>query len=243
MTDDDRRRREFALKEKLLKHVTRYRLTVPAVTAKLFLPAHLVPRRSDAHERAEKLLNNYVKGGLLTAHEAPGKSRPRYYLPAGASPGEAAVNADVSILWFCLGGPTLRHRLTRDDLKSLVADPPYRNIAHCVHGVRGPEGVSPTGVIYRMAPTTAETKEIVRMTRRHLKDARKRLPRLVDDGDYGFAILVDTDAKAKAVREALSQPHPDGDPPLNEQARMDVCVAPRADSLAKFLAKQSEGEP
>lgn len=238
MTENDRRRKEFALKEKVMKHVERYRLTTPSITAKLFYPAHLHPRRTDAIERAEKLLATYAKGGLLTEGEAPGEPRPKYYLPHGATPGEAAVNADIAILWFCVGGRAMRHRLSHGELKQLVPNPPYRNIAHCIEGVRGFEGASPAATLYRVAPTTAEVKEVVRMTRRHLKDAQKKLGRLVEHGDYGFALLVDNDAKAKTLREALAQPHPDGDPALDQQARMEVHVTPRADSLARFLAAE-----
>ena len=236
MTHDEKRRQEFALKEKVMKHVERYRLTTPTTIAKLFFAAHLYPKRTEAIKRAEKLLTAYTKGKLLTEGEAPGESRPKYYLPHGATPGEAAVNADIAILWFCLGGPVARHRLSHGELKQLIPNPPYRNITHCIEGVRGFEGASPAAVIYRMAPTTAEVKEVVRMTRRHLKDAQKKFGRLVDYGDYGFAILVDNDAKANTLREALAQPHPDGDPPLDQQARMEVHVTPRADSLARFLA-------
>jgi len=245
MIEADRRRKEELLRDKILNHVERYRLTVPWVVAKLFFPAHLEPDRKRAVKKAGSLLSQYTRGRILAEGECPGedgRERPKYYLPAGATPGENAINADISLLWFCHADDVPRHRLNRNDLKDLMEELPYKNIAHCIEGVRGIEGVKGAAVIYRMAPTTAEVKEIIRMARRHLKDARRKFAPLIDSGDYGFAILVDKAAKAQEIAAALAAPHPNGGPPLTEQARFVVHVAPRAESFAQALREKIEGD-
>ena len=218
----------------LLQHLERMRLTIPWVVRRFYFPAHAYPDRIEALKLAGAALQQLAKRKKAIEAECPGRTRPKYYLVSGSRQGEAAIGYDLATLWATCVRPVPRYRISNEELRTLLDPCPYKNIRHIMEETSDIEGTRPTGIIYRVYPTTAELKEAVRSLKKTIKDATKKSRALVESGDYGFLVLAETKAKAKAIDREVRRPDERGHA-ISHTARIVVEYAPRPESLAKAL--------
>lgn len=222
----------------LVEHLERMRLTIACVVRRLFLPAHAYPDRQWAMTLAERALNQLVKRKRAIEIECPGRTRPKLYLPAGSRQGEAAIGYDLGTLWATLVRPLPRYRLTNEELRDLLDPCPYKNIRHVIEPTAEIEGNQVTGIIYRIYPTSAELKEVIRSIKKAVKDAKKLMPKLVENGDYGILVLAETRSKVKAIEKELNRTDDRGRS-IAQSARIVIEYAPKPETLSKALKELS----
>ena len=228
----------------ILKHVALYYLTFRAALK-------VVLSSSDSKSDPGNALAALARRGYLRDSDSSGNplklgSR-RYYLMGakgrdllGLPPERATETPDTALhtrlasLWFCCMEKERRYRLDKQELKATFGKhPPHHNTPHCV-------GLDEVGspVVYRIYASSGEVRTIVRQARDYLDKARsnKTLRPWVESGDYGFAILVETDAKCERIRRELAKT-PKRGAALNEEARFVVSLGPTPETLSLSLNK------
>ncbi|MEM6484377.1 MAG: hypothetical protein AAF662_05270 [Pseudomonadota bacterium] len=222
------------LESAILRHMDRTRVTISWVVRRYFFPAHAYPDRKEARVIAEKVLGQLVKKKKAIEIESPGRTKTKLYLPAGSRQGEAAIGYDLGKLWATYVRPVPRYPLTNEELRELLAPCPYKNIRHVIEPSSDVEGARTTGIIWRLYPTSAEVKEVIRSVKKIFRDAKKNVAEHIENGDYGLLVLAETKSKATAINKSLARSGESGGP-LADRARISVEFAPRPESLAKAL--------
>lgn len=145
-------------------------------------------------------------------------------------------NNDLAILWACTMDMKRFHRLTLDEVKELFPDkPPHQLLTHAISEQEDDQR-NPVPIIYRLCPTVAEPKQVLRQAKGYYEDTLKNesLRPLVEVGDYGFAILVSTEQWRKEVQKELSKS--DGEKTsMTRLARFTVRLGPRQETLREAI--------
>ena len=90
----------------------------------------------------------------------------------------------------------------------------------------------------RIYPTTTTVKQTVaHLKKKHIADGEKRLPDWVTSGDYGFAVLVDSEGKKKEVSDEITRLLSDG-AALSGRAFIVVETVPTTRTISHW--KESE---
>lgn len=219
------------LEQQVIDHVERYRLTIPAVVAKLFCGAKR-RQSQDAGEKAQRLLTNLCRKGVFASHEFPSK-KSRFYTLAGAKIEPSSVDYDLSLVWWCTMGKDHRQRVRREDLVPIFGDQkaPRPQFRHCIATTN--EGRC---CLYRMYPTTATRQQIMlQIRKKHLAELRKLHAEMVACGDLGLAVLVAANKTKQHLQRELKRTTKHRQTPLVDQARIVVDLAPNSQTIDEWL--------
>lgn len=234
----------------ILRHVGLYRLSVRPVLSRVFLSGR----------DPGNVVKELIKKGLLQSRPGLGGRNSYYQLTergAAASgfpgsraeaPGPQAIQEHLGILWFCTMLGRSRTRLESDALAELFPGGPPRG-EHCLEKLAG--GYRVTELYVPTADTSLEN--VARRVREQLESAlaNPEVSKWVGTRQYAFAILVDTEDRAPAVRRRLGETML-GRLPITAQASFQVEVVlgvrtvretlrrVRSESLGTDTAKERE---
>lgn len=211
--------------DKILSHLAAYRVSVREI-----LEQHLFGGRTVGRE----LWELSTQRGLIAARQVLSRQRSYYQLThRGASFlglsehwartfGAQSLISNLSLAWFCCMGQLERRRVEREALAEKLGFA-IPGGYHCVEKDRKAFRFYR---VYVPMPGT-RIREITRTLRdlltRSLED--ENLKELISDRAYGFAVLLETEMRAEAVRERIRSA--DGDlPPLAGTAHFRVESVP-----------------
>lgn len=221
---------------KIIDHVGLYQLTIAHAVRRLYFPAYLLPNRDEALKRAGDTLSALVRQKKLAVHKFPGGLK--YYTLPAKKPGTEAVDYDLATLWLSAMGESRYRRLLRTDLKQLFEKPPHHHVRHVVADeVGGP-------MVLRVYPTATDLKQTLASIKRHVQEARKKFRPQLEAGDYGFAVICETESKAADVQAELERKRPGTNRLINE-AMFLVTTAPTSKTVTstlKHMAKEQNHE-
>lgn len=226
------------LEQRIVRHVSRYRITTPHVTKRLFFDmggssdhlATLLEVQATLDElvslgKLERISNTKKKiQSASKKQNVPPKPKWTFTNSVYVHPGhKIKAGDDLARLWFCCLDKQRRHFTVREELEALFRSegikPPYHNYFHAIaHEEGGP-------VLYRIYICRAEWKSAGQQIRKIIGTNAREFRHWIDQGSYGVAILVPTKQKKNEINQRLQNSY-GGQPPLHDKARLIVSVAP-----------------
>lgn len=205
----------------ILKMIGLYRVGTRSTVARLL---------ADGSE-PDKRLARLVKEGLLRTHKGLPGNRSVFQLTKrgageiGVSPargrvlGPASILKNLGVLLFCHVSGTERHRVEADQLGQALGVP-LPDGAYCLCQIKGQALILDSYVPGAMTPIST----VLRHLRKTLKSVKQNpvLAQAVKDLRYGFALVVPTKERRKAIMDALRTPDEGGGVPLIKRVRVWV---------------------
>ena len=212
----------------ILDHTETYRLTLPSVVKKLFFPPNLHPKPDERKKCMDATLTRLVKKRKLQRRKLPcGES----YFTRGGDIDPGGVAYDLATLWFSTMLPGERYeRISYQEVKSLLGkNTPSQHIRHCL--TRSDTGREMLISIY---PTTAKSpKQTVQQLKKKIAKAKQTVLPMLEQGDYGFAVLSDEEAKRSAIEKALKERKNDT-ASVFEQVRILTATVPTPETIHQW---------
>lgn len=189
--------------EKILEHLGRYRISLRPILERLFFEGRTsgnvmqrLLKAGRVHSREG--LPNRIRYYQLSASEARKRS-----VPTGRTEPFAAqaLNVHLGVLWFCCIEKPSCHRIEEKTLKGQFEKPPRGPL--CVE--RSSDGSHRLWHI-RVATADTEDTNLVRALRTDITDAvaNRELVDPITSGQFGFVVLVDTEARKHALANSLA---------------------------------------
>ena len=221
--------------EKVLLHVERYKITLVHIVKRLFFPTYFDPDHKRGLARARSLLDSLVDLGMLT--RIAGRSafaKNSYVLPGHV----VKEDADLARLWYCLGTRTRRHLCKFSEIKPVFeaeegTTSPFHNFSLAIEDTYGGP------VFQRLYLCMAEKRSAKEMIAQAIGSKAKGFRQFVDGGDYGVAVLVQSEQKKKEIEKLITSSH-GGKAPLRELGRVSVSLMPQLQTLSQALRHHEE---
>ncbi|MAT70856.1 MAG: hypothetical protein CMJ58_15180 [Planctomycetaceae bacterium] len=218
---------------RILRHVHRYKVTLPAAVARLLYPAD-ASGQAIAREEIAGALARLVADGRLV--QLPGDSELARHLYV--QPGHDVKWTDVARLWWCCLDDIVRHLVAYSELKPVYAaeriPPPFHNYSHAVCEADGGP------VLTRIYQCQAARKNAREQIRRHLTQNSKAFSSWLEDGSYRLAVLVPSAQRKQEIEQVVHESFRAG-PPLAELAGITVSVVPTEETFAAMYAAYVQG--
>ena len=216
------------LQMRILRHVERYKATLPAAVRRLLYPADVCETPAIVAEVAEALRQLVEERRLAQLAGGSELARNLHFLP-----GHDVKPTDIARLWWCCLGDRVRYLVTYAELKPLFAaeqiPPPFHNYSHAVCEADGAPALT------RIYQCQAARKNAREQIRRHLTQNSKAFARWVDEGSYRLAVLVPSAERQREIEQVVAESFRAG-PPLAELAGITVSVVPTAETFAAMHA-------
>ena len=234
--------------DKILSHIATHRVSVREI-----LEQHLFGGRSVGRE----LWELSTERGLISAQQALSRQRSYYQLTnRGASLlglsehwarplGAQSLVSNLSLVWFCCMGELERRRVERTTLAERLGF----NVPGGYHCVEKDGKRFRFYRVYVPMPGT-RIREIIRALRDLVARSRddQNLQELIKDRVYGFAVLLETPMRAKAVSDRIRS-GVEGQAPLAASAHFRVESVPDfvgtnrvTDGSNVLFSKNKDGE-
>ncbi|MCL4740959.1 MAG: hypothetical protein KJZ54_02035 [Phycisphaerales bacterium] len=219
----------------ILRHIGLYRLTLRTVLDRVFFngvpPGDVLQRLRDAGDIVTRKLP-----GNTSYYQLSNQGVNLIGVPADrATPfGPNALLTHLAILWFCTMDGVERYRAEPSHLEGNGIPIDALTGDHCVE--IGGQGRGRILQVY--VPGTRTSPDRIR---RRLRDSLNRAldnataRALIEDRQYGFAVLVDLDTKRKHVRDIVARTRL-GRHPLQHWAHFQVNLAPSPATLRMYTA-------
>jgi hypothetical protein len=217
----------------VLRHIALYGIGLPAVISRVFM----------ASKQAGHVLNRFAESsgplvrfprslpGGLSYYRLSGRGVALLSTPKDrAEPlGEVALDLAIGVSFFCCMGPSRRYRVERKELLPFFGDrdTPQGNVPHVLSDESG------EAILYRVYQAQGADSHTVQRVREHVAATRATpsIKPFLENGLYGFAILVPTSEKLKPIETAIRRHD------LQALAPIVVGVGPTASTLAQELRK------
>lgn len=207
----------------ILKHMGLYRLTFRPVLERLFFPTSGCGNVLRRLTLEGMIRSRKGVGGNVSYYQLTAKATRRLGLPVDRStPFNAqALQTHIALLWYCCMGQARRFRLERDSLaRFFKKDIPTGD--HCLE-----EGKALRMFQCYVPAPDGQLDSVIRTLRRRFDESRAN-PSVypwIETRQYGFAILVETAERQRAIREALKTESND-DGLFNRQTAIAIERAP-----------------
>lgn len=215
--------------DQILNHIGLYQLTLRRVIEEQFFDGGNSGNVIQRFVASKKLkVRDGLPGRLsyyqLTRSEAKSRGLPESRARALQN---QALHTALAVLWFCTMSEGNRHRLEQGEVNRLFPDAPPIGI-HCVE--RNPD--SHRLIRMKVTDPDSEDSTVLRSLRKTVFQTMT-MPGLrpwIETGRYCFALLTETDARVKRIRQII-----DADQQLSESATFIVEQAPGARTLKQAL--------
>lgn len=217
--------------EKIIKHISLYRLTIRAVLKKLFFDdndsscGNVVDRLVDEERIAAHKLGKFSYY-MLTAKEAEARG-----LAGRHRAGDRTLPESLAVLWFCCMGKAERQRLDRASIERILGDQ-FSDEIHCIE--KDPTGKHRVYCVFAPGPTS-KLSYIVGKIEKHIQSVTSLAPsageqigpaEMLRARAYATAAIVDNKSRADKLNQLIDRKK------LREDARIIVEIAPTPTSLA-----------
>lgn len=135
-----------------------------------------------------------------------------------------ALDKALAVLVWCVLSDDRRYRLERSQVKELLGDATI--LPGPVHCVGEEDGIAR---IYRMQLVQGGSREVIQSVHRELSKAGGSLKVAIETRRYGFALLVDSEAKAKSLSAAVERSG------IHDECLVRVGLSATPKTLAQYL--------